>query len=91
MKHGYQPQRAPVLTEVQRDDIRRDLARRWEIKRQIRALEAELATLPTNDELVAKYGVTVQTLHAAARKTYTHRNPLDCVPRETTTNNSGAK
>lgn len=88
MMFGYQPQRAPALTEAQRDDIRRDLERRWQIKAQIRELERELHTLPTNADLVAKYGVTIQTLHAAARKTYAHPHPLDRVSRGTT-NNSG--
>jgi hypothetical protein len=79
----------PALTTEQREAIRRDLSRRWEIKREIKRLEAELAELPTNEQLVAKYGVCVQTLHSAARKTYAHPHPLDRVPRETPTNNSG--
>lgn len=84
MKRGHGTSgSSPLLTAEQRERIKRVVGRRWEIKAAIKALEAELASLPTNAELVAEYGVCVQTLHAAARKNYRNRNKLDKVPRET--------
>lgn len=67
----------PALTESQREDVGNVVRRRREIRRQIKALEIELAGLPTNPELVARYGVTVTTLHKCAFGTYVTAHPLD--------------
>jgi DNA-directed RNA polymerase specialized sigma subunit len=82
--HGTSGSR-PVLTAAQRAEVARVLRRRWRIKAAMRALERMLDAEPTNSELVAKYGVTVQTLHAAALKSYAKPHRLDepnYVPRE---------
>ena len=67
----------PALTEQQREDVGKVVRRRREIRRAIKALEIELAALPTNPELVKRYGVTTTTLYKCAHGTYTHAHPLD--------------
>lgn len=67
----------PALTEAQREHVGGIVRRRREIRRQIRALEIELSQLATNAELVAKFGVTVTTLHKCAFGTYVSAHPLD--------------
>jgi hypothetical protein len=52
----------------------------------MKRLAIALESLPTNADMVAKYGVCVQTLHSAARKKYAKAHPLRPlanVPRET--------
>jgi hypothetical protein len=77
----------PALTEAQREDVGRVVRRRREIRQLIRSLEIELAGLPTNAELVERYGVTVTTLHKCAFGTYTHAHPLDRLTTITTGDN----
>lgn len=78
----------PALTAEQREDVGSVVRRRREIRRQIRALRIELDGLPTNEQLVAKYGVTVTTLHKCAFGTYTHAHPLDRLTTITTGDNT---
>lgn len=68
--------RPPALTGVQREDIGRILRRRRELKRIIRQAEIEFAGLPNNLELVAKYGVSVTSLHNYAFGTSANPHPL---------------
>ncbi len=47
------------LSPSAREDVERVVNRRREIKRAIRSLEIELSGMPTNAELIAKYGHAV--------------------------------
>lgn len=85
----------PCLTAAQRAEIGRVISRRAAIRAEIKRLRAEFQTLPTNGDLIAKFGVTASTLYNVAKNRYLHAHPLDAAAGSSndsreTPNHSGA-
>jgi hypothetical protein len=71
----------PKLTDAQRAAAAFDRTtrnkKRSELHQAIRALQAELTALPTNEEIGAKHGISVRLLLDSSTKTYKTKHPDD--------------